>query len=664
MLNSEFHGMHDRRYSTTSEDGRTTRLPYGQIYSQISAAALVDGSDDGSDDSIATPPLHKHNSDAPGAKAGSMFSLGAVMRLLVLGFCGTVGVSAFAPQAQQFPSLHIPTSACAQARSPASLLQMAGGEGGESEWAKALKDSEGIIPGSFEKEMQSKMQGLGGLKSGAANPKLSANAALVQWLEKEGDIYLADESAWGEAPHPLAISTETVDELTNESSGRGLLARRPINDGDELLTIPMDLCVTKKSARKALGKDALDREINEYLAIACQLIHEKYVLGDRSNMKPYLDVLPEVEEVNPTFTWSDEDLSFLNGSPVVAATQSMQMKLQREWKALLTGEGGLCDRFPDRFPRDAFTYENWVWAFTMLFSRAIRLRNLRAGETLAMVPYADLINHSAFSGAYVDARESGDWLFKTGEEEVILYADRGYRKMEQVYISYGPKSNADLLLLYGFALERNPYNSVDVTVSIRPKTKATAGDNVDDADIDPLGEEKIAFIEAAGRKTLVDFPCYADRYPTEMIEFLRLMQMTPEDTRGRPLQDFDYSRTISAGNEGAALQSVVEAVKRQLLKYPTKEEDDANIIKDKSLFRLLTYNQRMAVRHRRNEKRLLKRTIAALEKQIRRKGLDAEDLRRADGSTLGEVLPGDAQGKQKTALEDRLEKMGLPVDLR
>ena len=47
MLNSEFHGMHDRRYSTTSEDGRTTRLPYGQISSQISAAALVDGEDDG-----------------------------------------------------------------------------------------------------------------------------------------------------------------------------------------------------------------------------------------------------------------------------------------------------------------------------------------------------------------------------------------------------------------------------------------------------------------------------------------------------------------------------------------------------------------------------------------------------------------------------------------
>ena len=75
----------------------------------------------------------------------------------------------------------------------------------------------------------------------------------------------------------------------------------------------------------------------------------------------------------------------------------------------------------------------------------------------------------------------------------------------------------------------------------------------------------------------------------------------------------------------------------------------------------------MAVRHRRNEKRLLKRTIAALEKQIRQQGLDVEDLSRAEGSTLGKLLPGDERKygmKQKTELEDRLDKLGLPVDLK
>ena len=543
---------------------------------------------------------------------------------------------------------------------------MAGGEGGESEWVKALMENtggEGV--GAFEKEM--KMKGLmrGGDKG---NAKITANSALLQWLTEEGDVYLSDQSSWGEAPHPMAISTETKDEITNESSGRGLLARRDINDGDELLIIPIKLCMTKQAACDALGEDALPSTINEYLAIACHLIREKFVLGKSSFWKPYIDVLPEVDEVNPTFTWSDEDLKFLEGSPVIAATKSLQMKLRREYDALLGGEDGLIARFPERFPAEHYTMEAWTWAFTMLFSRAIRLRGLQQGETLAMVPYADLINHSPFSQAYIDARESGDWLFKNGEEEVILYADRGYRRMEQIYISYGPKSNAELLLLYGFAVERNPFNSVDVTVSIAPLTSSFVKE-LDDGDVpvDPLAEEKVKFLESVGRDNTVDFPCYADRYPVEMLEYLRLMQMTPDDTNGKPLSEFDFSRTVSPANEAAVLTSVIDAVKRQISKYPQTEEEDAALIKDKSLFRLLSYNQRMAVRHRRNEKRLLKRTIAALEKQIRQQGLDTEDLSRAEGSTLGQVLPGDERKyglKQKTALEDRLEKMGLPVDLR
>ncbi|ACI65232.1 ribulose-1,5-bisphosphate carboxylase/oxygenase small subunit N-methyltransferase I [Phaeodactylum tricornutum CCAP 1055/1] len=538
-------------------------------------------------------------------------------------------------------------------------------DSGDSEWSKALLENSGSQIDAFNKEM--KLKGLMPEKNDA-NPKFTANTNLIQWLTTEGNVYLSEESSWGEAPHPLAISTETKDEITNESSGRGLLARRDINDGDELLRIPMALCMTKSAARKAVGKDVLPSEINEYLAMACHLIYERNVRGEESPWKPYLDVLPDIDEVNPTFTWPDEDLAFLNGSPVIAATKSLQMKLRREYDALLGGEDGLLAKYPDRFPAEAFNFKAWEWAFTMLFSRAIRLRSLKQGETLALVPYADLINHSPFSQAYIDARQNGDWLFKSGDEEVILYADRGYRRMEQIYISYGPKSNAELLLLYGFAVERNPFNSVDVTVSIAPRTASFVKELDDDTiPVDPLAEEKAAFLEQVGRDATVDFPCYADRYPVEMLEYLRLMQMTPEDTRGKPLAEFDYSRTISLGNEAAVLTSVITAVSRQLSNYPQSEEDDAALIKDKSLFRLLSYNQRMAVRHRRNEKRLLKRTIAALEKQLQQQGLDVEDLARAEGSTLGQVLPGDQRKygmKQKTSLEDRLQKMGLPVDLR
>jgi len=550
-------------------------------------------------------------------------------------------------------------------KSSSTPLFMSNGDGGDEEWMKALSEASGKSPGDFEKA--AKMKGLLGNKGGKSEGRLSANAALVQWLESEGDVYLKEASGWFEAPHPMAISTDTRDEITNESSGRGLLARRDIKDGDELLKIPLSLCVTKTSAREAFPM--LKEDINEFLAVACQLIREKYVLKEKSYFKAYVAVLPETEEVNPTFTWDDADLAFLEGSPVVAATRSMQNKLRFEYDALLGNEQtGLIERYPDQFPKEAFTFDNWEWAFTMMFSRAIRLRSLTSGEALAMVPYADLINHSPFSQAYIDARSPSEWMIETGDE-VILFADRSYRHMEQIYISYGPKSNADLLLLYGFAVERNPFNSVDVTVGIAPRTESFVKEIAEDntLEVDPLAEEKLAFLESVGRNKMVEFPVYNDRYPLELLQYLRLMQMTPEDARGKRLSDFDYARSISLANEAAALCSVVTAVQRQISNYPQTEVQDADMIRDKGLFRLLTYNQRKAVRHRRNEKRLLKRTVAALEKQIARQGLDAEQLERAEGSTLGKLLPGDEKlygMKQRTALEDRLEKMGLPIDLR
>ena len=268
-----------------------------------------------------------------------------------------IGPSCFMGTTNAFSPTSLLSSSNTRSVGIETPLRMAGGDGSDSEWVKALMESTGPEVGQFEKDM--KMKGLLG-KKGEGNTKLSANAQLVAWLEKEGDVYLSEESSWGEAPHPMAISTETKDEITNESSGRGLLARRDINEGANLLKIPIKLCITRDSARKALGKDALQNGINEYLAVACQLIHERYVLGDKSYYAPYMGVLPETDEVNPTFTWPDEDLEFLVGSPVIAATRSLQMKLKREYDDLLGGDDGLIAKFPDRFPAEVCTLSEVV----------------------------------------------------------------------------------------------------------------------------------------------------------------------------------------------------------------------------------------------------------------------------------------------------------------
>merc|ERR1719424_1967138 len=124
----------------------------------------------------------------------------------------------------------------------------------------------------------------------------------------------------------------------------------------------------------------------------------------------------------------------------------------------------------------------------MLFSRAIRLDALSNGPAVALVPYADLINHSPFSTAYVNAQKGekiAGGLFGQEDDTVVVFADRPFKKMEQFFISYGQKSNAELLLLYGFSLDRNPFNSVEISVGLLEE--------------DPLYSEKYAFLQAPGR---------------------------------------------------------------------------------------------------------------------------------------------------------------------
>jgi histone-lysine N-methyltransferase SETD3 len=445
--------------------------------------------------------------------------------------------------------------------------------------------------------LRSKMKGLKGSNDAdEENRKARQNKRLSEWLAENG-VWMSDKSGWGVPPHPLVLSSKTIDEVELEDSGRGLICKNPINMGNALFQLPLAITIDKPKALEAF-QGALPDDINEYFAIALMLIKQKS-LGSKSFWSPYIDVLPTSEEVNPTLIWPEEDLALLETSPLVAATRSLKRKLQSEFEML---KEKYMDARPDLFPPEVFTFDEYLWAFINIFSRAIRV-GLQAGEEIIMCPYADLINHNPFANTYIVAERP----FKPfnpirGDEVITIYADKDYRKMEQVYISYGPKSNADLLLLYGFCLDRNPFNSVEIKVSLLEQ--------------DPMYDEKRVFLAKAERRESEGFPLYGDRYPNELFEYLRLIYLTPEDMGGRSMSEIDYADPISLQNELAALASIESACADALESYSTKEEEDARLINDGSLFNMLPKTQRMAIKHRRSEKRLLKKTAAAVKQQM------------------------------------------------
>ncbi|KAF6160931.1 hypothetical protein GIB67_007572, partial [Kingdonia uniflora] len=93
-----------------------------------------------------------------------------------------------------------------------------------------------------------------------------------------------------------------------------------------------------------------------------------------------------------------------------------------------------------------FNMETFKWSFSILISRLVRLPSLN--ERVALVPWADMLNHSC--------------------EAVVFTTDRPYQPGEQVFISYRKKSNGGLLLSYGFVPKEgtNPSDSADLSVSL------------------------------------------------------------------------------------------------------------------------------------------------------------------------------------------------------
>ena len=364
-------------------------------------------------------------------------------------------------------------------------------------------------------------------------------------------------AGWGRAAHPMRVGETVMLRAVRPRTTEDLAG------GEAVLQINVGL-TTEERAQEVLGRSVVGGRL--------LLIHERAPRARRRSGRrrrhPADDGGGGAELRGPTTS------SLLQGSAVVDSTETTLARRRSRSPALSA---------------EVYSWEAFEWAMSMLFSRAINLREI---DALALVPYADLLNHSPYSQSYFLVNS----VPLSNQKEVALYADRAYARNDQIFISYGQKSNAELLLLYGFVVDRNLYDEVELTVAL--------------GDDDALYAEKRAFLERQGLKTKMAFPLLIDRYSSELVQFLRLCCAQPSDL---PLEGLKYNERISPQNERAALGALIAGCEQALAEYPESEAEDAAMMDNARLFAALTRNQRMAVKLRRNEKRILERTIRVCE---------------------------------------------------
>ncbi|KAK8346062.1 hypothetical protein V6Z12_A07G189900 [Gossypium hirsutum] len=162
-------------------------------------------------------------------------------------------------------------------------------------------------------------------------------------------------------------------------------------------------------------------------------------------------------------------------------------------------------KYPDIFPEEVFNMETFRWSFGILFSRLVRLPSMNG--KVALVPWADMLNHSCEVETFLDYDKSS--------QGVVFTTDRAYQPGEQVFISYGKKSNGELLLSYGFVPKEgtNPSDLVELPLSLKKS--------------DRCYKEKLEALKKHGLSASQCYPIQITGWPLELMAYAYLAVSPP-----------------------------------------------------------------------------------------------------------------------------------------
>ncbi|KAL9246367.1 hypothetical protein vseg_019911 [Gypsophila vaccaria] len=375
---------------------------------------------------------------------------------------------------------------------------------------------------------------------------------------------VAVQTFWNWLSDKGVVSSKSPVRPEIVAQGLGLVAQKDIARNEVVLEIPKKFWINPDTvAASEIG--SVTRGVKPWVSVALFLIREK-LLGDASSWKPYIDILPGYTD--STIYWSEEELSELQGSQLLNTTLGVKELVTNEFAQL--EEVILQNK--RLFPFE-ITIDDFFWAFGMLRSRAFTRVQ---GQSLVLIPLADLINHSQSIRVEDYAWEvKGAGLFS----RELLFSLRNpvsVKAGEQVMIQYDTgKSNAELALDYGFIETRSERNAYTLTLEI-PESDPFFGDKLDVAESNGLGET--AYFDV-----VLDQPL-----PPKLLPYLRLLALGGSDAF---ILESIFRNSVwghlelpfSPDNEELICQVIRDACKSAMSGYSTTIEEDAKLLAESKL---------------------------------------------------------------------------------
>lgn len=276
----------------------------------------------------------------------------------------------------------------------------------------------------------------------------------LHWLRARGEV---------EARSSVTVGTSL--------HGRGLFALRPIQEGERILKISKNLIITPDKLHEEL-KSLLHKGISNCARLALVILAEQHA-GQASEWAPYITSLPQLGALHNTVLWTDVELEMIHqSSSVYCQTLQFRASILEEFAAIQH----VFQHCPHIFGQNV-TLRDFRHAYALVNSRAW---GVGPENTVGLVPFVDFLNHDPHSQSFLS--------FDNEYEYAEVIADRDYAPGEHICINYGRFGNDVLSVTFGFTLEYNPFDQVEVWMGLSER--------------DVLHKAKLELLQSHGMLTL------------------------------------------------------------------------------------------------------------------------------------------------------------------
>jgi histone-lysine N-methyltransferase SETD3 len=221
---------------------------------------------------------------------------------------------------------------------------------------------------------------------------------------------------------------------------------------DLLLRVPLESLLTLEVAKKSEIGHYITQELEKKLYAPRHSLLTAFLMGEidkgnQSKWKFYIDFLPSSYDSFPLF-YKEKELEYLKGTQFLKSIEREKKLIKSDYNLLVKNIPGFAK----------YDLNFFLKIMEVVTSRVFGVKIHNKKETI-IAPFADILNHKRPTDTI--------WDFDDKTNSFTIRSRSNVPKGEEVFDSYGIKSNRNYLLYYGFTINNNTYNKFKVDILLK-----------------------------------------------------------------------------------------------------------------------------------------------------------------------------------------------------